>query len=100
MRNEFAHSIGPAVFDSDKVVKLTERLVGADHAVRAIERNKPEELVKLPNTQTEKRASKTNDKATMERFRITMTVTYISGLLHAKIEHLESDAPLVTKLSI
>jgi len=98
LRNEFAHSIGPAVFDSDKVVKLTEKLVGADHAVTVMERKKPE-AVKLPKKQAAKKASKADSKAIMERFRIIMTVSFIGGLFHFRTEHLGSDAPLVAKLS-
>jgi DNA-binding MltR family transcriptional regulator len=99
LRNEFAHSIGPAVFDSAEVVKLTEKLVGADHAVTAMERKKPE-TVKLPKKKAAKKGSKTDSKAIMERFRIIMTVAYIGGLLHFRTQYLGSDALLVDKLSI
>lgn len=99
LRNEFAHSIGPAVFDSDEVVKLTEKIVGADHAVTAMERKKPE-AVKLPKKKVAKKASKADSKAIMERLRIIMTVSFIGGLLHFRTEHLGSDAPLVAKLNI
>jgi DNA-binding MltR family transcriptional regulator len=99
LRNEFAHSIKPAVFDSVEVAKLTEKLVGADRAVTAIESEEPE-TVKLPKKKVSKKASKADSKAIMERVRIILTVSHIGGLLHFRTEYLGSDALLVAKLSI
>jgi len=95
LRNEFAHSIGPAVFDSAEVVKLSEKLVGADRAVTAMERKKAE--VKLTKKAVEKKASKTDSKASMEHVRIIMTVSYICSTLHFTTEDLGSNALLVAK---
>ncbi|MHC4455365.1 MAG: MltR family transcriptional regulator [Planctomycetota bacterium] len=69
LRNEFAHSIKPAVFDSPGVVRLTEKLVGADHAVTAIEDKKAgkEKTVKKKTTN---KSRKKESKEDMERLAI------------------------------
>jgi DNA-binding MltR family transcriptional regulator len=89
LRNEFAHGMGLAAFSSKEVVRLTELLKGADHAVTQLSKQKVKTL--KPNTR--KRATKSIEleKGKMERMRVTMTVSYIGGLLYVQTEHLIID---------
>lgn len=99
LRNEFAHGIRPLLFDSDEVRKLTEKLAGADHFVTTMEKHKSE-LPKIRKKKASKKRSTKNDKASMERLRTIMTVSYIGAVLQYRTEFLEfPDAPMALKLN-
>ena len=96
IRNEFAHTIKPALFDSTEVIKLTEKFIGADHAVNSIEKQKK----KITNKKKGKTLSKNDKDSSKERLRTIMTVSYIGALLYARTEILLLDIPLNAKLNI
>lgn len=82
LRNTFAHSVGPVEFHSDEVAKLTEKLVGADHAVTAMKEEKPGNK-KTTKKKSSKKISRKAAKVNKERLRVIMTVSFIGGLLEA-----------------
>lgn len=107
MRNVFAHGIDSVSFDDPEISKLTERLKGADHAVRQKYKGadhgvkstiKNKEKVKR---KTSKKGEEKSKKAIMERTRLTMSVSYIGGILAAELITLSiDDVPPEIKLNV
>ena len=83
IRNAFAHTFGAASFSSEKVVKLTETLVGADFAIKSIGKSTIKQKKAKIMKQNES-IKPIDNKAKMERMRVTMTVSYMGGLLSAR----------------
>jgi DNA-binding MltR family transcriptional regulator len=70
LRNQFAHRIEAAGFDSPEVLRLANQLRVADRATEGLI---PEE-------------ARGWDEAQTARFRVTASVAYYAGLLHARAE--------------
>lgn len=99
LRNEFAHSFESADFGAQKVVSLTEKLRGADHAVKHL----PEPQTSHPVDPAEVscgRPPKGVSKALMERLRFTMSASYIGGLMAGRLEFLQQDVPKEVRIKI
>ena len=88
LRNRAAHSVVALQLDSPDVAALTERLVGANHAVRAMEEQKGTRLGAAKRRSSPKSRAKTrghlSHKANKERMRLILTLSYIGGVLGTK----------------
>ncbi len=84
LRNRFAHTTEQAEFDAPDVVKLTEKLEGADHAVRALKKRRVASSEGPSEAQrgiTSERGSR-SEKAEMEHTRVVLTICWIHGGLY------------------
>lgn len=90
LRNIFAHRYDSADFSDADVIFLTTKLEGANYAVVAIEKNKKvSELVLENDEQPQKGRSVSQDSDKVvkkERFRFTLTSSYIGGWLEAEVK--------------
>jgi DNA-binding MltR family transcriptional regulator len=83
LRNEFAHRYKAADFEDLAVVRLTEKLKGANYAVRSLRASS--------NAPKHRQSAHTSPAAVpvipkKERVRFMITVSYIAGLLDVKPE--------------
>jgi len=105
LRNHAAHTVGALKFDSPKVVALAERLVGADHAVIAMEKQKRETQGPSERSFSRKTRDRTGGrpagKGHMERMRLELTLSYIGGSLQANeqiVRQVEMPGSLKSKI--
>lgn len=83
LRNFFAHTYSDADFANPRVVAITERLVGADKAVRSMSKRPqlgkivPDRLIRDTRIQDRPIVKK-------ERMRFTLAASYIGGRIHRK----------------
>lgn len=79
LRNEFAHRYKAADFEDPAVVRLTEKLKGANYAVRSLR-----ESSNAPKHRQSAHTSPAADPVVpkKERFRFIMTVSWIAGWMH------------------
>ena len=90
LRNRFAHQLEPADFDDPQVIRLTERLIGANHAAKGLSKHKTDvvEESSMPDSEKEQAI-----RIKKERMRTTLTISYIGGLLHCKTVIIETVSP-------
>ncbi len=98
IRNTFAHQISAADFGDADVFNLTERLVGASHAVTSMSDEQGILPTNLTDIDSQKHKENKHpkdigkEKQLTEKMRFILTVSYISGLLYGTTSSLQKSA--------